>query len=108
MYVWRQMAKLFFSQVQFRHAITLCLVILILHRLTVCLLTTMPLKNLIAQILIASRHPLSHQIHFQYSLSMKMLVTALKVFKYGVFSGLFSPNTGKYGPEKIPYLDTST
>ena len=42
--------------------------------------------------------------------------------KYGVFSGtyfhefglntekyyllLFSPNTGKYGPEKTPYLDT--
>ena len=23
--------------------------------------------------------------------------------KYGVFSG---PNTGKYGPEKTPYLDT--
>ena len=30
--------------------------------------------------------------------------------KYGVFSGpyfpVFSPNTGKYGPEKTPYLDT--
>ena len=30
--------------------------------------------------------------------------------KYGVFSGLnfpvFSPNAGKYGPEKTPYLDT--
>ena len=43
--------------------------------------------------------------------------------KYGVFSGpyfpvfglnteiysvnyVFSPNTGKYGPEKIPYVDT--
>ena len=40
--------------------------------------------------------------------------------KYGVFSGpyfspfelnterygVFSPNAGKYGPEKIPYLDT--
>ena len=30
--------------------------------------------------------------------------------KYGVFSGpyfpVFSPNTGKYRPEKIPYLDT--
>ena len=29
--------------------------------------------------------------------------------KYGVFSGqyfpIFSPNTGKYGPEKTPYLD---
>ena len=30
--------------------------------------------------------------------------------KYGVFSGpyfpVFSPNTGKYGPEKTPFLDT--
>ena len=30
--------------------------------------------------------------------------------KYGVFSGpsfpVFSPNTGKYGPEKTPYLDS--
>ena len=30
--------------------------------------------------------------------------------KYGVFSGpyfpVFNPNTGKYGPEKAPYLDT--
>ena len=37
-------------------------------------------------------------------------ITAWKVPKYGVFSGLyfpvFSPNTGKYGPEKYPYLDT--
>ena len=36
--------------------------------------------------------------------------TAGKNAKYGVFSGLyfpvFSPNTGKYGPEKTPYLDT--
>ena len=33
-----------------------------------------------------------------------------KVSKYGVFSGpyflVFSPNTGKYGPEKTPYMDT--
>ena len=30
-----------------------------------------------------------------------------KLSKYGVFSGpyftVFSPNTGNYGPEKIPY-----
>ena len=36
--------------------------------------------------------------------------TALKVSKYGVFSGLYFPvfglTTGKYGPEKSPYLDT--
>ena len=38
------------------------------------------------------------------------LITEQKVSRYGVFSGLFSPlftsNTGKYGPEKIPYFDT--
>ena len=48
------------------------------------------------------------------------IYTAWKVSKYGVFSGpyfpafglnterycsIFSPNTAKYGPEKIPYLD---
>ena len=41
---------------------------------------------------------------------MAMPLTALKVFKYGVFSGpyfpVFSSNTGKYGPEITPYLDT--
>ena len=35
---------------------------------------------------------------------------AWKVSKYGVFSGLYFPvfglNTGKYGPENTPYLDT--
>ena len=38
------------------------------------------------------------------------LVTTRKVSKYGVFSGpyftIFSPKTGKYEPEKTPYLDT--
>ena len=48
-------------------------------------------------------------------------ITAWRVSKYGVFSGpyfpafglsterylsVFSPNAGKYGPEKTPYLDT--
>ena len=36
--------------------------------------------------------------------------TSWKVFKYGVFSGLcfpvFTSNTGKYGPQKTPYLET--
>ena len=32
----------------------------------------------------------------------KTTATAWKVSKYGGFSG---PNTGKYGPEKTPYLD---
>ena len=32
-----------------------------------------------------------------------MSVTACKVSKYGVIAG---PNTGKYGPEITPYLDT--
>ena len=59
--------------------------------------------------------------HVAVTLKSSMVVsdqiTALKVSKYGVFSGpyfpafglslsVFSPNTGKYGPEKAPYLDT--
>ena len=40
----------------------------------------------------------------------KKSYAAWKVSKYGVFSDsclpVFSPNTGKYGPEKTPYLDT--
>ena len=36
--------------------------------------------------------------------------TARKVSRYGIFSGPYFPafglNTGKYGPEKTPYLDT--
>ena len=39
-----------------------------------------------------------------------ILPTAWKVSKYGVFSGPYFPafglNTGKYGPEKTPYLDS--
>ena len=39
-----------------------------------------------------------------------MTLTAWKVSKYGVISGPYFPifglNTGKYGPEKTPYLDT--
>ena len=38
------------------------------------------------------------------------IITALKVYKYRVFSGPYFPvfglNTGKYGPEKTLYLDT--
>ena len=34
---------------------------------------------------------------------LEVVFTASNVFKYGAFSG---PNTGKYGPEKTPYLDT--
>ena len=40
-----------------------------------------------------------------------MIYTARKVSKYGVFSGPYFPvfglNTGKYGPEKAPYLEGS-
>ena len=40
----------------------------------------------------------------------RLVYTAWKVSKYGVFSGpcfpVFSPNAGKYGPEKTPCLDT--
>ena len=39
------------------------------------------------------------------------LCTAWKLSKYGVFSGpyfpVFGQNTGKYGSEKTPYMDTS-
>ena len=42
--------------------------------------------------------------------SWKFDYTAWKVFKCGVISvpylPVFSPNTGKYGPEITPYLDT--
>ena len=38
------------------------------------------------------------------------IYTAWKLSKYGVISGsyflVFSSNTGKYGPEITPYLDT--
>ena len=36
-------------------------------------------------------------------LFFELSATAWKVSKYGVSSG---PNTGKYGPEKITYLDS--
>ena len=39
------------------------------------------------------------------------MFTAWKLSKYGVFSGpyfpVFGQNTGKYGSEKTPYMDTS-
>ena len=57
-----------------------------------------------------------------FHLLVNLGLTAWKVSKYGVISGLvrislcsdwirrftrkFSPNTGKYGPEITPYLDT--
>ena len=45
-----------------------------------------------------------------FDLWFSLRITAWKVSKYGVFSGpyfpVFSPNTGKYGPEKTSYLDT--
>ena len=45
-----------------------------------------------------------------FDLWFSLRITAWKVSKYGVFSGpyfpVFSPNTGKHVPEKIPYLGT--
>ena len=45
-----------------------------------------------------------------FQLILDNYITAQKVSKYGVFSGpyfvVFSPNTGKYGPVKTPYLDS--
>ena len=50
------------------------------------------------------------QYQIEYSPTSTHYNTAWKVSKYGVFSGLyfpvFSPNTGKYGQEKTPYLGT--
>ena len=40
----------------------------------------------------------------------KIVITAWDVLKYGAFHGPYFPvfglNTGKYGPEITPYLDT--
>ena len=56
---------------------------------------------------------LSHSTKWSTNISSIALnFTALKVSKYRVISGLYFPvfglntNTGKYGPEIIPYLDT--
>ena len=49
-------------------------------------------------------------LFFKNYLSIQNSITTKKVSKYGVFSGPYFPvfgrNTGKYGPEKTPYLDT--
>ena len=42
---------------------------------------------------------------FQLKLISTICHTAWKVSRYGVIS-VFSPNTGKYGPEITLYLDT--
>ena len=62
--------------------------------------------------------PLFQHLHPQglscWKNCIKFNFSAWKVSKYGFFSGpyfpvsVFSPNTGKYGPEKTPYLDTFT
>ena len=43
------------------------------------------------------------KIHYYPDFIMMKFFTVWKVSKYGVFS---SSNTGKYGSEKTPYLDT--
>ena len=49
-------------------------------------------------------------LNITYNFTYFKTNTAWKVSKYGVFSGPYFPafglNTGKYGPEKTPYLDT--
>ena len=49
-------------------------------------------------------------MHYQPIEKDHIPITAWKVSKYGDFPGLyfpvFSPNAGKHGPEKSPYLDT--
>ena len=55
-----------------------------------------------AGLLISTRTLICHQILLKQS-----SVALWKVFKYRAFSGpVFIPNTGNYGPEKTPYLDT--
>ena len=48
--------------------------------------------------------------HLVSNKGLHKIYTTWKVSKYGGFSGpyfpIFSPNTGKYGPEKPPYSDT--
>ena len=57
-----------------------------------------------------SRNNLSKMKDGAHIINLDKYDTAWKVSKYGAISGLyfpvFSPNTGKYGPEKTPYLDT--
>ena len=51
-----------------------------------------------------------HETGISCRVETSQLITARKMSKYGVFSGPYFPvfglNTGKYGPEKTPYLDT--
>ena len=57
-----------------------------------------------------SRNNLSKMKDGAHIINLDKYDTAWKVSKYGAISGpyfpVFSPNTGKYGPEKTPYLDT--
>ena len=53
---------------------------------------------------------LSYLLNYVRIVSFRKPSTAWKVSKYRVISGpyfpVFSPNTGQYGPEITPYLDT--
>ena len=50
-----------------------------------------------------------YALDFQLSFDELLYFHCVKLSKCGVFSGphfpVFSPNTGKYGPEITPYLD---
>ena len=53
----------------------------------------------------------AHCMMWMIILRFIILLTAWKVFRYGIFSGpyfpLFALNTGKYRPEKTPHLATT-
>ena len=51
--------------------------------------------------------------HFTKNVSLKLWFFLVRIFPYSdwilrdtSYLSVFSPNEGKYGPEKIPYLDT--
>ena len=54
--------------------------------------------------------PVLESLFHEVFVPVMIMNTTRKVSKYGVISGpyfpVFSPNTGKYGPEIPPYLDT--
>ena len=48
----------------------------------------------------------SEQQFFSYLHKKKLFKNLFQIVKNTAWISVFSPNTGKYGPEKTPYLDT--
>ena len=55
------------------------------------------------KLVLSFRSSLTRVVNKKYPFEVSLNFTVWNVSKYGVFS---SPNAGKYGPEKTPYLDT--